>query len=189
MGDGGDFNLRDHEDKKWGRRRQEGSFGGFRNFIADMEMGEMKLEDVFTWVNNRENEGFIQERLDRFFGLAEWMIQCDTAEVCHIAREASDHYLLILNSKPQKSRTKSRFIFYSRLANVQGTPQLVKDTWNKPMQMSKIFRVQQKQKQCKIKFREWSKSNKSNARVAIEMIQKEMEAMQVQRGEEIGGKW
>lgn len=60
MGNGGDFNVRNHEEKKGGKRRQDGSFWGFRNFIANMKMGEVKFRgDVFTWANNRENEGFI----------------------------------------------------------------------------------------------------------------------------------
>lgn len=44
----GDFNdIRDQEEKKGGRRRQDCSFWGFRNFIADMEMGEVKFRGDF----------------------------------------------------------------------------------------------------------------------------------------------
>lgn len=77
-----------------------------------MDMGEIKfIGDTFTWANNREGEGFIQERLDRFFGSNEWMIQNDTAEVKHVFKKASDHALLILDSKPSRMKTRSRFIF------------------------------------------------------------------------------
>lgn len=46
----GDFNdIRDHEEKKGGRRRQDGSSWGFRNFVTDMEIGEVKFRgDIFT---------------------------------------------------------------------------------------------------------------------------------------------
>lgn len=66
---GGDFNnIGDHEEKNGGRRRQEGSFWGFRNFIADMEIGEVKFRGhVFTWLNNRENKGLI-DFLDQLNG-------------------------------------------------------------------------------------------------------------------------
>lgn len=113
---GGDFNdIREHEENEGENRRQESSFWSFRNFIADLKIGEVKFRgEFFTWVNNRENEGFIQESLDRFFGSVEWIIQFKTAEVCHIRRQASDHSLLILDLKPQKYKTKSRFIFDSR---------------------------------------------------------------------------
>lgn len=40
-----DFNdIKDHVEKKGGNRRQEISFWGFRNFIADMEMEEVKFK-------------------------------------------------------------------------------------------------------------------------------------------------
>lgn len=84
----GDFNdIRSHEEKKGGRKRLESSFAGFRNFIAEIEMGDIKFKgESWTWGNNREREGFIQERLDRFFGSAAWLLQFDKAEVKHFLR-------------------------------------------------------------------------------------------------------
>lgn len=101
---GGDFNdIKEHGEKNRGRRRSYGSFLTFRNFISRMEMGEVKYRgNPFTWANNRADEGFVQERLDRFFGSMQWMLQCDTAEVIHTARQSSDHALLILDTQPQR---------------------------------------------------------------------------------------
>lgn len=58
---GGDFNdIKNQEEKKGGNARLEGSFSGFRNFILDMGMGDLGFKgDMFTWVNNREGEGYI----------------------------------------------------------------------------------------------------------------------------------
>lgn len=113
---GGDFNeITNNEEKSRGRIRLESSFSGFRNFISDMGMGDLDFRGrTFTWANNREEEGFIQERLDRFLGSAECMLQFDTTEVVHKLRQSSDHSLLILDTKPQRVKTKARFIFYSR---------------------------------------------------------------------------
>lgn len=60
---------------------------------------------------------------------------------------------------------------------MQGTEDLVKETWKQPMNGSKMFKVQKKLKQCKQQFKKWRKINKGNAREEIGMIQKEMEAM------------
>lgn len=39
----------------------------FRRFISDKEMGNIKFRgNAFTWENNRDNKGYIKERLDRF---------------------------------------------------------------------------------------------------------------------------
>lgn len=35
----------------------------------------------WTWVNNRVGEGFIEERLDMIFGLAEWTVENEKAEI------------------------------------------------------------------------------------------------------------
>lgn len=52
-------------------RRSESCFQVFRSFIAEMDMGDINYKgDTYTWANNREGEGFIQEMLDRFCGSA-----------------------------------------------------------------------------------------------------------------------
>lgn len=84
----GDFNdIISNEEKKGERRRSESNFTDFRYFIADMDMEDIKYKgEPFTLTNNRERESFIQERLNRFFGSANWMLHWDTAAVSHILR-------------------------------------------------------------------------------------------------------
>lgn len=66
--------MKNNDEKKCGKKIQENNFQVFRNFIAKMEMGDIKHRgEIYTWGNNREGEGFIQERLDRFFGSAKRM--------------------------------------------------------------------------------------------------------------------
>lgn len=90
---GGDFNeIKNNEDKREGRRRQESNFSNFRNFILDMEMGDIRfMGETFTWVNNKKGEGYNHEMLDKYFGSAEWMLQFDKAEVIHFLRQTSDY--------------------------------------------------------------------------------------------------
>lgn len=67
---GGDFNdIKSEDEKRGGRERQESSFQAFRTFLDKLEIG-----DTYTWANNREGEGFMQERLDSFYGSIEWML-------------------------------------------------------------------------------------------------------------------
>lgn len=72
---------------------------------------------------------------------------------------------------------------------MQGTNELVKETWEKPVLGSRMFKVQQKLKHCKIKFIEWRKARGRNAKVDIELIQKEMDAMQTVGGRRDWNKW
>lgn len=169
--------------KTRGRKRLEGSFQNFRNFIAEMNMGEVKFRDnPFTWANNHANEGFIQERLDKFFGSMQWMLRWDSAKVQHLAKQTSDHLLLVLDTQPNRQSSRSRIIFYSRWANMNGVEDLVKEAWGTSVQGSRMFRVQQKLKLCKIRFLEWRKTHNNNSRAEIDRIQREMVAMQKQEG-------
>lgn len=102
----GDFNeIKTGSEKQGGRQRSEGSFNFFNQFITNMCMAEVRyIGRTWTWANNRVGEGFIQERLDRFFGSAEWLLHFDKAEVKHVLRQASDHSLLVwtLNRKAKR---------------------------------------------------------------------------------------
>lgn len=78
-------------------------------------MGDIKYRgNPFTWENNRDNKGYIKERLDYFFGSIAWLDQYNEAKMKHIFRAASDHHLILLDSKPDWQKARARFIFDSR---------------------------------------------------------------------------
>lgn len=60
------------ERRKGGRLRSNGSFRNFREFIKDMSIGEIKYAGrEWTWANNREWKGSVEDRLDRYFASPE----------------------------------------------------------------------------------------------------------------------
>lgn len=66
-----------------------------------MEMGEVTFRGKrWTWANNRQGEGFVEERLYMFFGSAEWLSDFDKSEVQHILTQSSDHSMILLNTEP-----------------------------------------------------------------------------------------
>lgn len=60
------------------------------------------------------------------FGLAEWLLQHERAEVNHILIQTSNHALLFLDSNSGQNKTKARFIFETRWTNRQDCEELVK---------------------------------------------------------------
>lgn len=84
------------------------------------------MEDItfqgreWTWANNWEDEGYIEVRLDHFFGAAQWLVDHPTAVVHHVERYASDHSLLMLDTKPDQRRWKTRFYFDKRWIHKPG---------------------------------------------------------------------
>lgn len=64
-------------------------------------MGEVKFKGRrWTWENNRQGEGYIEERIDMFFDSAEWLLEYDKAEVLHLRNQSSDHSMLVLDNNP-----------------------------------------------------------------------------------------
>lgn len=146
---GQDFNdIISNDEKKEGRRRQENNINDFRYFIADIKY----KGEPFTLANKREDEGFIQERLDRFFGFANWKLKWDTGDVSHTLRQSSDHSMIILDTKQQRKKTKARFIFDSKRTKMQDWEEMIKKTWNRTVNGSRMFRVHQKLKWHKLEY-------------------------------------
>lgn len=67
------------------------SFYQFNEFIRKMGMGELQVKGrQWTWSNNKEYDGFVQERLDRFFGPPEWILEFPKATMVHEEKQTSD---------------------------------------------------------------------------------------------------
>lgn len=109
----GDLNdIRRPEEKRGGRRRTAGSCQQFRDFIATMDMEEINFKGrTWTWVNNRAIEGFVEERLNRFFASLDWLLEFANATVLYEEKQSSDHSLLVLEFNPQRSVHKKKILF------------------------------------------------------------------------------
>ncbi|GER29630.1 retrotransposon protein [Striga asiatica] len=81
---------------------------------AKMGMYEIRGEGYhFSSGNNRVEEGFVEERLDRAFCSFEWWDQYPNASSLNIIRTISDHSFLLLNigeGKEKKNIRDSRLI-------------------------------------------------------------------------------
>lgn len=151
---GGDCNdMLSLADKHGGRRRTEGSFSQFRNFVHDMQMVEIMFKGRrWTWANNRQGEGFIEERIDWFFGSAGWILEAENAVVHHLLSYTSDHSMLMLDTHPHQTKLKSRFIYDSRWSKLNGCTEVIQDNWNKQVTGSRMFKFQSKLIMCQIRF-------------------------------------
>lgn len=87
---------------------------------------------MLLWANNQDNEGFVEEILDRFFASPDWLLEFDTAIVLHEEKQSSDHSFLILDSKPPCTRYKSRFYFDGRSLDKSETMLAIEKAWSKP---------------------------------------------------------
>ncbi|CAA0819968.1 Unknown protein, partial [Striga hermonthica] len=90
----GDWNdLSKPDDKRGGRLRSQSSCLGFKTFISNMGMTELFHKGhPFTWGNNRTEEGFVEESLDKGFATLEWLRSFPQSQTTSIFKSSSDHY-------------------------------------------------------------------------------------------------
>ncbi|GER37118.1 RNA-directed DNA polymerase (reversetranscriptase)-related family protein [Striga asiatica] len=156
---GGDWNETLHpSEKKGGKMRTARELNGFQDFCARMSMHDISMEGhKFTWENKRAEEGYIEERLDRFFSSYRWMAKHPRARVLNIFRGASDHYMLILQEEPgQYLHKKKRFYFDKRWLKVEGVKDVVKAAWEIPKSGTPMHQVAEKIKEVRVSLLKWS---------------------------------
>lgn len=79
----------------------ESTFNPFRTFNRGLEMREVAYRRRRRiWASNRQGEGFIKERLDMYFGSADWHMDFDKTEVQYILNQSLDHSMLVLVTNP-----------------------------------------------------------------------------------------
>lgn len=74
----GDFNEILNVNEKWGGAPpQHWRLNLFRNFLTHTELRDLHFQGpMFTWINLRQNQVYIKERLDKCLGNAQWCVMC-----------------------------------------------------------------------------------------------------------------
>lgn len=181
---GVDFNdIRKPQEKQGGKLRTEASCKGFTDFIEQMHMEEVEVQgQQWTWANNWRDEGYIEARLDRFFGAAQRLLEHDQAKVKHIMKQASDHCLLLLDTKPTATRKKGRFHFDKRWLAKPGLEDTIQQAWEADCFGSPMHQVVCKIKQCRLAILEGNRLSKQNSAIRIQELKTEMEQLQSEGG-------
>ena len=105
----GDFNDITSNEEKWGgRKREQGSFQDFNNFIEHNGLIDIGFEgNPWTWSNHWSHEGEIKQRLDRALVSHDWSQIFDRTIVKHIEILGSDHSMLLIDSNPIQVKKKN----------------------------------------------------------------------------------
>lgn len=102
----------------------------FQTFISNMNMTEVNYTGHdWTWANNREGEGFMEERLDRFFVSPEWLYQNPKTLVHRIHKQSSDNCLVLFEDRMDKPFSAKRFYFDKRLLELPDFGKVVTQAW------------------------------------------------------------
>ncbi|XP_020696749.1 uncharacterized protein LOC110109882 [Dendrobium catenatum] len=130
---GGDFNcILSKDDKRGGKRflfapRPK----EMKSFLALNDFDEVDfVGSKFTWSNNKKGVDRILERIDRCFINSAALNSPHRLVVRHLARVASDHFLVVLNLVVQNS-AKKVLIFEEVWASNKASLAVIKGIWRK----------------------------------------------------------
>ncbi|XP_027166673.1 uncharacterized protein LOC113766707 [Coffea eugenioides] len=137
----GDLNDIPSNEEKWGgRSRPDSSFKDFREFIESNALIDLGFEGVpWTWSNQWEGGGLIQQRLDRCLANQGWIQQFKDARCTHVHKEASDHCIVLMDTEPAKKKYKRRFHFDQRWTYEEETNTVISNAWKEHQQGSRFF--------------------------------------------------
>ncbi|GER29796.1 DNAse I-like superfamily protein [Striga asiatica] len=176
IGDWNDLHLQ--ENKSGGRPRSLRSLVPFQTFISDMGMTELSMKGhKYTWCNNRENEGIVEEKLDNAFGSMGWMIRYPLSQFTNIYRSASDHGMLLLKAKENTVKSNMRFTFDKRWATREGVRDIVSKAWAQSHLGTPFFKLKEQVKVTRVALSKWSQTFGTNNKRKIKQLTLKLEEM------------
>ncbi|CAA0818673.1 Unknown protein, partial [Striga hermonthica] len=187
----GDWNdICNPVEKRGGLPRTPTSCLGFNSFISDLGMIELKWVGYnYTWANNREHEGFVEEKLDRAFCSIDWLTEHPNATVENILRSSSDHSMLLINTNATPQQMKSRFSFDKRWISKEGVNDVIAKAWNQPCEGTPMYRVKEKIKATRIALIHWSRNHHSENQKKIQTLTSALEELRTAGGERDWNSW
>ena len=131
VGSPGDFNDMLSDNEKLGLPVNRTRISAFRNCMDTCGLMDWGFHGPrFTWTNKSSVwQTTIKERLDRGLGNADWTMLFPTAEVHHLPKVKSDHYLILLNTDPFEQKPPKPFWFEQMWLTDPTFPSLVEDSW------------------------------------------------------------
>ena len=119
------------EEKLGGHLVNRTRIAAFRNCLDKCGLIDLGFHGPrFTWTNKSPIwQSTIKEWLDRSLGNVEWTLLYPSAEIHHLPRVKSDHYLILLNTAPSEPKPPKPFRFEQMWLTNPTFPSLVEDSW------------------------------------------------------------
>ncbi|GER54160.1 hypothetical protein STAS_31725 [Striga asiatica] len=161
-----------------GKLRGDRSFEGFNNFISYMGMSLIQIKGYkFTWGNNREEEGYVEEVLDKAFGSLNWVGAHPQAKVTNIFRSSSDHRMLLLQSETNGQQMTDRFVFDKRWIQRNDITEVIGNAWIEEAYGTPFFILKEKVKKSRLALSRWNMSYRNQSKWLIEKLTLSLEEM------------
>lgn len=157
--------------------------GNLNQFFWNAGMLDLGFSgNPYTWSNGREGRGLIMERLDRGIANGEWRGLFPRATVQHIARVASDHALILLDTYGDQDRNPRPFHFEAFWATDVRCKEVVAKARRYEGSVSPAYTFCQHLKATKVALRRWNKEVFGHIQSNIQSLQVELDNLQQHYG-------
>eukprot|EP00253_Pinus_taeda_P011270 PITA_11270 len=181
---GGDFNMiTSLLEKKGGLRKLNRDGEQFKDFIDNARLVDVyPKQGKFTWNNRRGGESLISSRLDRFLILEKLLLDGKSMESSILPSGGSDHWPISLIVEVPGTPRNKPFRFEKFWIEHPNFLTMVEKWWSEPLveEGSKMFNLQKRLKNIKLKLKDWNKTvfgnifqEKATIEQKLEQIHKE----------------
>lgn len=132
----------------------------------------------FTWRARRQNDQFIQERLDRGLVNCLWQEEWPNTTVTHYPAIGSDHNPIIVETDHYFSRGNRAFKFEAFWVEDRETRQVIDHGWSTNANGQWIDKWQTKLQKCTELLTQWSRGKYTNNRKRVAVLQAELQDKQ-----------
>lgn len=136
----------------------------------------MELESkwcTFTWMNNREGDELVKERLDRIMCSMDWRLIYPVAEVLALPALGSDHCPLLLNTTTKFRKWKKTFIYEAFWNQDQQCKEIIYNSWNSTRVSNP--NLLHKLKAVSTDLANWSRSKFQNGHLRVLHLQNQLQ--------------
>lgn len=179
----GDFNaIMNNDEKSGGTIRPESTFYPFRSMARECRLKELPSSgDSMSWAGTREimvngikEQAWIQCRLDRAFGNAEWFRLFPRRYSTYLEKTGSDHRHVLTSLAACSQQRTGRFCFDKRWCTKPEVIEIVRQGWNRTttgiggLVMNRI-------RNCRKELSKWKLTADCNTKKRILQLRKELE--------------
>ena len=176
----GDFNQILYKEEKFSFNM--GSIVGanlFQQVISELHLCNLVASgQKFTWMNNREEEGFVMERLDRAFASVDWVNSYPQYFLLNLPIVDSNHGPILLNFEKQLPFRKRPFRFELMWINHPSCKDMIHQAWNLHTKGSRGAQLNNKLANVKKEAIGWNKSVFGKVELEIKKKLAELQEMQ-----------
>ncbi|XP_023914562.1 uncharacterized protein LOC112026110 [Quercus suber] len=137
----GDFNqILSHEDKSAFNSRKIIGADLFQQILSELELCELEAKSQkYTWINWREDESFVMEKLDKAFATVDWINSYPQYVLHNHPIIRSDHGAILLDLENKHPFRRRTFRFEKMWVNHNESQHVIQNAWGVTVSGSRAF--------------------------------------------------